>query len=551
MAKFGPKQYMAEMQKYTEFALDGGDMEWLMEAWDLTIVVYHQVSIPSGLAIREKIVLGEGKYKIALLEGGIQNAQRECCWMISIGGKVKSDLIMCNTCTYWLPSTGFTKHTNECVKCHCGKIYKRNDDHEQLCRKPAGFLHAKKQIKGVVKTYQASKASSIFISHQHFADFEAFVPHNKYVVYAAGITSGRNNATNIFYGMDTMIQFLAHLNFLKGTLWFFNGGKFDDFFLFESCIRFGYTIKVDSLMKKGNQILSFVIVTLVGELHVKDLYRFLPGTLAANCKAFGVDPKLWKKEFDHNKMKTWEDVKTHQVECTNYLKFDVIALREVYINFATIVFELHKIHVCDFVTGSHMNLAAWIILMIASVALFIKTKKCDEANIRKAYRGGRIILTRKQWKSKHFDTVLKSVVHSTEIYEKGKFDYDKEEFEYKKRTIWSTDRVTYDHVDDSMVYIDYNSLYPSAQVRVKYPVGESVFHEYLTRKKEVWLRKQLQEQEKKHEDDVFKRIYCVDVTCPTDLMIPFLMHRTEEGETEQDLLPKVATWYVEAIEYVD
>jgi len=81
----------------------------------------------------------------------------------------------------------------------------------------------------------------------------------------------------------------------------------------------------------------------------------------------------------------------------------------------------------------------------------------------------------------------------------------------------------------------------------KYPCGKSTLS---TVKDDTELLKSLNglEQEEMWE----QRLIQVDVTCPSNLLIAFLMSRNKEGNNIQDLKPKIKKWYtgVELLEAV-
>jgi hypothetical protein len=155
--------------------------------------------------------------------------------------------------------------------------------------------------------------------------------------------------------------------------------------------------------------MTFSINTERGQLDIKDLYRFLPGSLLANCKAFQINKKLYKGHFDHSLIRSWEDVEKNISKIAKYNNLDVLALRAVYEAYAKDVFEEHKLHVCKFMTASHLFLAAWT-LTLMKANLIIKTPKEDEEMMRAFYRGGRIFLSQSQWKSVMYDMVKSQAI---------------------------------------------------------------------------------------------------------------------------------------------
>lgn len=322
-----------------------------------------------------------------------------------------------------MQSNTFTKHIETCMKCACGQRHKEGDDHETTCtKKPYGEKESDNQC---IRIYKASNAKKENLNGCHFADFETWPEAGEYVVYSASLLSGNSSQPKSLIGEDSIQRFVLNLLNLRGTLWFFNGGKFDCYFLLKECIKNNIKLLPNSILKNGNTIMTFSIKTERGQLDVKDLYRFLPGSLLANCKAFQIDKKLYKGDFDHNLIQSWEDVAKHKSKIAKYNNQDVLALRAVYEAYAKDVFEEHKLHVCKFMTASHLFLAAWTLTLLKQ-GLLLKTPIEDEEIMRAFYRGGRIFLSQAQWKSVMYNLVKEQATPVTRLVAKWNENDDPE-----------------------------------------------------------------------------------------------------------------------------
>lgn len=454
----------------------------------------------------------------------------------------------CNLCSRWrkdyFGEKSFKNHLKKCQICICGQAYQSGGDHETHCR----TLYHRKTKKFMGKTgsngkeckmYTMEKSKKASFRTCYFADFEAFpdkTNRNAFQIYASGLLTPKelnNDKTIIFTGKKTMDLFMNYLlENAKGTLWFFNGSRFDAIFMIKWCVMNDIPM-LNSLMQKG-AIVSFEIKTKKGSLAIKDLARFLPCSLDANCKSFGVSANKSKTDFDHSKIKNWDDVEKFKVEYSEYLRLDVVSLREVYQKFANQIFTDYQVHVCKFLTMSHLSYA--VLTTKLKSGLLFKTPHCYIDIMRETYRGGRIICGRKRWKSVNFDEVMKQSKSS----------------ETKQIT-----RKLYDEIEDYLCYLDVNSLYPSVMVNRNFPCGlfksftpdmlemSRMIHIFRTRNKEM-------------KQTVMKRIFKVDIECPNDIMIPFLMSREPilksngernekkkvwEGTSTQNLNPKKEAWY--------
>lgn len=431
----------------------------------------------------------------------------------------------CHNCCRWMrfdrktkKKVDFKTHIDRCIKCSCGASYLDGiDDHGDKCKKQHCVKKGSKRDVNECITYKQTEAKHISFTDCYFADFETLVPKPEesgyYSVYAAGVLGPeklRSNDTTIFYGEDTMSQFMEYMMNIKkdSILWFFNGSRFDNLFIVRWLMENGH-LNHNPLLTAGS-IMKFTFFTKNGKkIEVKDFARFVQGSLEANCKAFKINSDEAKSDFDHSKMKSWEDVEKYKHEWFDYLRRDVVALRACFMHLAKACLVEDKMDMRKFLTISH--LAYGIFTSNLKPGLLFKTPYQDEAIMRETYRGGRIICGRKLWLSSSFEKCIEHEIVPNLIFEE---------------------------MADFLVYLDVNSLYPSVQVERKYPCGK-----YKRLKKEKFFQQALQKNDLKFYDIWHKRIAKVDVKSPTNLMVPFLMSRTKEGKATQDLKTKIEVWY--------
>jgi hypothetical protein len=224
-----------------------------------------------------------------------------------------------------------------------------------------------------------------------------------------------------------------------------------------------------------------------------------------------------KTDFDHDKVKNWDDFWTHVDERAAYCRQDVIAQHAVAdIAFATF-FKEFGVGVGPFVSLSHYAFGVFTTMLPRKDLLF-RTRIEDEAAMREAYRGGRLVLTYPFWICNLFDEIIAAKDDPIELAR------------------------LQDILTDYIVYLDKNSLYPSVMFEQRYPCGDykKVVVEddtkmviILNRRKKTAAEKLVWEQ----------RLIQVDITCPKDIYVGFLMSRDEHKKNEQNLNPKVKTWY--------
>jgi len=317
----------------------------------------------------------------------------------------------------------------------------------------------------------------------------------------------------------TINLFMAHLMTLSGVLWFFNGSRFDNFillkFLMEEFMIHGIKICHEKTLIRNNAIMVLAIYTTKSILIIKDLARFLQGSLLWNCKGFDIPKEYWKDDFDHNKCKTWADVITFKEERLDYLRKDVISQAMIYIAFAEAIYSDYSLNVCDFVSIAQLSYAACTLFI--KPGRLLKMPLDDEAPFREAYYGGRIVMTRPYWFSKDFDKVVSSTQEEIEVL--------------------------YSSIDSHLKYYDANSLYPSVMFNCKIPGGKALFREVTDSKCDIYIDRIIEESEGGAVEDWIKKLIKVDMTCPKDIYIPYLMRRDEDGRNEQVLFDIVGKWY--------
>ena len=442
------------------------------------------------------------------------------------------DYAKCETCSIWRMRVGFTAHIKICIKCPCGTAYKQGEEHGLHCHRMSIKDKKEAKIKGIARVYKASTEKEVNVSTSFFADIETMpitTNGNKYTSYSIALARPTDPVgfALVWSGKDCMEQFFEEICQHKGILWFYNGGRFDVYFLIQHCLNSGIEIKSDSILKKGTTIMAFTIITLRGEMQVKDMCRFIPGSLKRNCKAYGVSEGAMKGDFDHMKMKTWEDVKTHKVEFEAYVKQDVIAMRAVFLAYSAVVWEYFHIHASDYMTASHLAYAAWSSEQ-QKIRFDLHCIPIDmEKKVRSFYRGGRIICGRPEWISSSYEACMRE---KTKI--EGEKGYTSEKISQER----------YDRINDYWVYGDVNSLYPSVMATENFPIGEPEHIEVSENLNQRLLNglNKITPTVLEYWNRTAGKISC---KCPKNLSIAFLMERSEAREVTQTLHPKIEQWY--------
>lgn len=520
------------------------DFDHISQAYGVRVEVFQPSSIVGGREIALRCIMNPSATKVVKLFNNTLSDPYHA-WMAMLPSKKGKcrleDYKYCVSCGRWIVRN-YNVHISNCVQCVCGSSFTKGDNHNLHC-KFAKTGHTKMKPKRSCQVYVQEK-NEFNISNCYFGDFETLIDNRgHHTPYAACCIDYSEQKMipdeNIWFGLDSATKMMNKIiEEYNGVFWFFNGSRFDVYFVMKWCIQ--NKIQVSKVIKQGSSILSMTIETRKGEVVFRDLNRFLPGSLDANCKAFDLPIDQSKQQFDHLKIKTMADVNTHLDEIQRYLWMDVYSLRAIYENFSKVVFDSYKLSVAKFVTGSHLAYGTFSTFLPKNARFqLLKTPLKDEECMREQYRGGRVICGRPIWKSSSWEKIIEQAEQNTDS--KGKPDG------------WKIPKELYDSIEDYYCYIDCNSLYPAAQVGRSYPIGGHTFHNVSN--DQSWkkaLMDSLNPQENKNETRKSKRFTKswwmhasaqVDVQCPPDLNIPFLMDKDNHGNVKQDLLPKYKTWY--------
>lgn len=425
--------------------------------------------------------------------------------------------VKCFICSSWIVTQRFRKHSINCNFCQtCLKSY-TGEKHECQGRERLPPIIQKKlnlsqeivQHKRVEKRHLTKRMTAKKLLW--FADIEAFPdPKNRsnFIPYAIGIACLENPSEwTYFFGENCFIEYMDFLESkVSGSLYYFNGSKFDGFIHLKQMLESKRFIDGKNFVMHDGSIISFMAHN---KLKVKDLCVFIKSSLAKACKSWNIPQDVSKGEFNHDKVFSFQSALEHKDEVLEYLKLDVLSLLHLYNTYSKAMFDCFKIDINTCITPSQYAFACWTTLCDVDVSeILIPNAGKEEEDDRDAYYGGRTLPTRRKFISK---------------------DMKEED-------------IPYDEIEDYLILADVNSLYPSVQMKYGYAYGkweykdlsenEALQKEYILkiidREDEVWIR---------------KRMFQVDVTCPKNINIAFLLDRNEKGEMLHNLYDKKKRWY--------
>lgn len=293
------------------------------------------------------------------------------------------------------------------------------------------------------------------------------------------------------YGMSSWVDFYDFaIHQRDKILCAYNGSSFDFHFLLNHLLMEGEEIK-DMILSNG-RIMSF---TFGDNIRCWDLCLFTLSPLKDACKDFKVSEDNAKTEFNHFKMTSWEKVEEYRHEVEPYLRRDVMGMKEVYEKFSDMIYDIFKVHMVEFITLSSMSYAIWT-STLNNKADFLEIPSAEKYDfIRLSLFGGRTYPMKREFTSKHYYDIVQNSENPEKLKE------------------------TYNTMDDWIFNADATSLYPTAMVDFKYPMGEG-----------KWIEKP---------EDISKiGFYDVDVECNQNLIVPVLPEKKPEGGISWNLKPK-------------
>lgn len=424
----------------------------------------------------------------------------------------------CESCKRW----NTPEHCRKCVRCGCGRSFTNVMKHKLTCK------HGKASL---VVCQPNNKAPEDLTKMVHFCDLETFVERKKmHLPYMACIKSINEDEVHCFSGLNCMNQLIDYMMRLSGMIYFYNGSAFDGFFLIEPWLtRYGDKVydlnshHKDILSIKNNRIYQLTMKRKP-RLVVKDLYLMFPaGTSLKNAAESFAKDKAQKTEFDYSKIQSWADIPHHYDEVAEYCKQDVRALEAVFTGYNNLSLELFKLSIYQHLTLPSLSYSVFASLQ-ESKHLMKTQSGAHYEMCRGALFGGRVSPQKPYFFSKDYD--------ASKVDEDGTLS--KEEF---------------DKIQDYIQQWDEVSQYANVMGKEDYPTGTS----HILSNPAILKQRADDMNNGRFPESSFKRIIAeVDVTCPKDLITPYLMSRTAKG-MEQNLLDKTKQLYtgidlMEAIE---
>jgi hypothetical protein len=258
------------------------------------------------------------------------------------------------------------------------------------------------------------KASPIVPENLVFFDIETFQGSNiSHVPYCVAWKCGENYYCE--YGLGCFNKFIEYCLTNKNKTYIaYNSCRFDNYFLMDYLIN--ENVEIRNHLSNNNRLMKFEF----GENNsVFDLCLFLDAPLKKACSDFNIENS--KKDFDHNRIKNWDDVKSCRIEVEYYIKFDVLSLEELFFKFEKTIFDVCKFSILDFMTLSSLSYSYWVSSLDAThkIELLKDTEKYNF--VKSAVYGARCYPLAREFKSKHYDDVVSGKMTFDELINTNDF----------------------------------------------------------------------------------------------------------------------------------
>ena len=92
------------------------------------------------------------------------------------------------------------------------------------------------------------------------------------------------------------------------------------------------------------------------------------------CDDYKISADKCKSEFNHNKIKSWEDVELYKNEVLPYLELDLISMKELFITMNKEIYGLIGTNITNYLTVPAMAYDHW------TSTIFEYNNKCDKNN---------------------------------------------------------------------------------------------------------------------------------------------------------------------------
>ena len=334
----------------------------------------------------------------------------------------------------------------------CGQECKNLMEHSKKGCNKRKLLYYETKVKnqsflrGTSLRYDSKKENWVFFDLETFGDVSN---HSLCEVYAVGWFDCKTNKYHSSYGKNSMKKFMEFVLSHNNKKYIaYNGCRFDFYFLNHHLIQ--NKITTDFLLNTGR----LLALKWDDGNEVWDLCNFLNTSFKDACESF--QTAYQKQDFDHNLINDWNDTAKYENEVLNYLKYDVLSLKELTQTFTNTFEDLYDSSPTRYLTLSSCAEKIWR----QTLQRLVELPDMEKLNfIGQSVYGGRTYPRKQHFQSTFFNKIIKAP--------------NNEERKQLYKQLYCSNEFVYNG--------DINSQYPASMVgvegkidmKIKYPNGKS------------------------------------------------------------------------------
>lgn len=483
--------------------------------------------------------------------------------VVSEFGKLKEKL-RCRVCGEWF--NGTSAHFKKCKQCSfCFRAYIEGGNHYLSCKgRQQKLKKTSEEQQGTMEPSKIDHKEWQLWKNVWFCDFECFQnKQGNHIPYLAVIKSISDDKTYSFWGQNCLQKFTEFVidpkNKVTGYLYCHNGSGYDFNIILSGMIRWNpkFSKKTTNVLMRGNKILTCQISTKP-PLTLRDTYLLAPASLSRLCRDLKIKQEFAKTAFDHSKIFSFESAEKHREEVVKYCIQDVVALEQIFKLFSRAMWDIAPV-----LLQSSMSLASHALEMWKKIEAGPALSSLVIPNygiyliLREMYHGGRVLATLPKYDSALWEYV-------TQEDEAGEFTFFDGEGISLLDFAEICEKAKHLGGKECVKQVDVVSLYPHVMHDQEFPTGAFFPPIFWTNEEDA--KKQAYEISQtvrwgkyaqiEHEGNIisaenpgytmlkkemFRHCYKVDMTCPENLIVAFLMRKVNDTPV-QNLAPLKDYW---------
>lgn len=482
--------------------------------------------------------------------------------VVSEFGKLKTKL-RCKVCGEWFNNT--SAHFGKCKTCDfCFRAYVEGGNHYLSCKGRQQKLKKTAEEMTLMEPSRIDHKEWQLWKNVWFCDFECFQnKQGNHIPYLAVIKSIAEEKSYSFWGENCLRKFVEFVidprNKVTGYLYCHNGSGYDFNIILSGMIRWNprFSQKTTNVLMRGNKILTCQISTKP-PLTLRDTYLLAPAALSRLCRDLKIKQEFAKTVFDHSKITSFETAENHKDEVVKYCIQDVLALEQIFKLFSRAMWEIAPVLLQSSMSLASHALEMWKKIEAGPALSSLVLPSYDIYLIlREMYHGGRVLATLPKYDSALWEYV-------TQEDESGEFTFFDADGVSLLDFVEICEKAKQLTGKECIKQVDVVSLYPHVMHDQEFPTGPffaPIFwaHEADAKRQAYEISQTIhwgKYAEIEHDGnliqaenpgytilkkEMFRHCYKVDMACPENLIVAFLMRKVNDTPV-QNLAPLKDYW---------